>query len=396
MKLNFKVFLFVQYFSLGIWGPYLPVYLHDKQFSEWQIGLLLGTMPIVMMISQPVWSYLSDVLRTRRSLLVISCLSSAIAWIALGLANQFLYVFLWTSLFSALWTPVNPVSTAILLETLEETGEAETYSLVRLWGSIGFAVARFLIGWLFLEQISAYLAWFTGGTYFILGGLSLLLPEKRAPLAGQTLKGRQILAGNPRLVIYLIASIFIGATLGIYNNYQALFLQFLDAEAWLLGLTVSLQAIAEVPLMLLVPLALKRFSAQAIILAGAVLLPLRWALYFFIQRPEWVAPSQLIHGLAIVSFYVVGVSYIDHLISPDWRATGQGLYGTALYGIGSALGLYLAGLALAWFDIRSVWGLSFILGVIGLGLLLFAFRRKARDEENEVKTTGVHMQNIEG
>jgi PPP family 3-phenylpropionic acid transporter len=385
MKLKFKAYLFLQYFALGIWGPYLPVFLNDKHFSGLQMGLLLGTMPIVMVIFQPVWGYLSDVLGTRRNLLVISSVSSGMAVVALGSAERFEFAFLWAMLFSALWTPIIPISTAILLESLEESGQEEKFSLVRLWGSVGFGVSSLLMGSLFLDQIVNTLGWFTGVTCFILAGASLLMPEKGDGLPLPEVKGGQVLTKNPQLVIYLIASTFIGATLGIYNNYQTLFMQYLNAQSWLVGLTVSLQALVEVPFMLLVPYALKRFGMQTAILAGALVLPLRWLLYVFIQRPGWVAPSQVLHGVAIVSFFVVGVTYIDQLISPSWRATGQALYGTALYGVGSAIGVYLAGLFIEWFDLRSIWVLNIVLGLIGLGLLLIAFKQKPPAEDQPIR-----------
>lgn len=384
VKTRFKGYFLVQFAALGLVGPYLPLFLHEKSYTGIQIGLLLGTMPIVMILFQPVWSYLSDILNTRRKLLLISSLGAGIAAVGLGLADTFIFAFVWAILFSALWAPLNPISTAILLESLEETGELEKFSLVRLWGSVGFAIASLLVGTLFLDQILDYLPWLAGGVYLLLAVFTLLLPERRGFVPSPERKRGQILTGNPRLVIYLAASIFIGATLGVYNNYQTLFLQFLEAQGWLVGFTVSLQALVEVPLMLMVPFFLKRLSPRIIILAGAVILPVRWLLYLLIQRPGWVAPTQLIHGVAVVSFFVVGVSYIDQLIDPRWRATGQGLYGSALYGIGSALGVYLGGMAFEWFGIRSVWGLNIILGLIGLGLLLYAFRGERQEKDHGV------------
>lgn len=378
MKLKYKVFLFLQFGAFGAWVPYLPLFLYERSFSGVQIGLLLGTMPIVMMIFQPMWSYLSDLLNKRRVLLIFSCLGMGITMLGIGLAEQFIFAFMWSILFAVLWAPLSPISTAMLLDSLEETGEPEKYGLIRLWGSIGFSITSLLVGSLFLGQILNYLTWLAGGLYVLLGLAGSLLPEKKGMIAQPKIKRSQILSGNSRLVLYLLASMFIGATFGVYNNYITLFMHDLNAQDWLVGLTVSLQALIEVPLMLLVPFSLKHFRAQSIILAGAVLLPLRWAVYFFLQRPGWVAPLQIIHGIAIVSFFVVGVAYIDQLISPGWRATGQGLYGTTMFGVGSALGVYLAGFAIEWFEVRSVWGLNFILGLIGLGMLLFAFNREKR------------------
>ena len=380
LKLKFKIYFFVQYFALGT-GPYLPVFLVQRQYSGIQIGLLLGTMPIITIIFQPVWSYLSDIFGTRRNILLIGGLGTAISGFCLGLSDTFILTFIWSILFAAFWSPIRPIGHAILFDSLEKLGEMDKFSLVRLWGSIGFAIATLLIGGLFLGQILVYFAWLAGGSYLILTGLSLLLPEQEGLVPFPHRRGRQVLSGNPRLVKFLIANVFIGATLGVYNNYQAVFLQSLDAMDWLVGVTVSLQAMVEVPLMMMVPFLLKRMPPRRIILAGAGLLPLRWLLYVFIQRPGWVAPSQLIHGVVVISFYVVGVSYIDRLVGNQWRATGQGLYGTVMDGIGPAIGVYLAGIAFEWFDIRSVWGLNILLGLIGLGLLLFAFHQSNQSND---------------
>ena len=380
LKLKFKIYFFVQYFALGT-GPYLPVFLVQRQYSGIQVGLLLGTMPIITIIFQPVWSYLSDIFGTRRFILLIGGFGTAISGLLLGLSDTFIFTFLWAILFAAFWSPIRPISHAILFDSLEQLGEMDKFSLIRLWGSLGFAIATLLIGSFFLGQILVSFAWLAGGSYLILTGLSLLLPEQEEPVLFPDRKMNKVLTGNPQLVMFLIANIFLGATLGIYNNYQAVFLQFLDAKDWLVGVTVSLQALVEVPLMMMVPFLLRRIPQRLIILAGAGLLPLRWLLYVFIQQPGWVAPSQLIHGVVVISFYVVGVSYVDRLAGYQWRATGQGLYGSVMDGIGPAIGVYFAGMAFEWLDIRSVWGLNILLGLIGLGLLWFALRQ--RNQRND-------------
>jgi MFS transporter, PPP family, 3-phenylpropionic acid transporter len=374
MKLRFKIYFFIQYLPMGIIGPFLAVFLYQKEFTGVQIGLLLGSMPIATIILQPVWSYLSDLLNTRRKILLIACLGTATASLGLGLAETFTVAFLWALLFAAMRAPIVPISNAIALDYLEETDKPDDYSLIRLWGSLAFAASSLLFASLFLDQILTYFSWLLGGIYFLQAGLSVLLPEKRQPYAFSGFKGLQILKENPDFTIYLLASIFIGGTLGIYNNYMTLFLQSLDASSWLIGTVFSLQAVLELPLMMMVPFLLKRFSMRCIILIGAMGLPVRWLIYVFIQQPGWVIPTQIFHGLAVVSVFVVGVSFIDRHIHPKWRATGQGFYSTAL-GIGTGVGVFLAGSVLEWFNVRSIWIFNILLGHIGLSLLLFVFRR---------------------
>ncbi len=124
-------------------------------------------------------------------------------------------------------------------------------------------------------------------------------------------------------------------------NYQALFLGILGASPWVVGITVSLQAILEIPLMLAAPSLLRRFSWSMLILVGAIVLPIRWILYMLVQNPVWIIPTQLFHSIAIVSFMVVGVSLVNRQMHAKWRATSQGLYSVSLDGVGSGLGVFL-------------------------------------------------------
>ncbi len=381
MKLKTKAFVFIQFFSLGVIGPYLAVYLYQKDYSGAQIGLLLGTMPIVMVVSQPLWSYLSDIWNSRRNLLMVGSLGVAIAAVGLGQAGNFGLTFFFALLFAGMRAPIAPISTAIILDYLEDIDSPDDFSRIRLWGSVSFGLSSLLLGSLFLDQILVYFTWFIFGLYIILAGLSLLLPERQRVFTYSGINGIQIITENPKFVIYLLASIFVGGTMGVYNNFQAIFLQSLGAAPWLVGLTVSLQAFLEVPMMLAIPFMLNRFSMRWILLAGGIVLPIRWLLYVFIQQPGWVIPTQLMHGVGVVSFMVVGVLFTDILIPAKWRATGQGVYGTAMNGIGTGLGVYLAGYFFEWFGIRSVWQINVLLGLIGLGLLIWAVRRTGNPQK---------------
>jgi len=112
-------------------------------------------------------------------------------------------------------------------------------------------------------------------------------------------------------------------------------------------------------------------------------LPIRWFLYIFIENPNWVLPTQILHSVAVVGFMVIGVSFIDKHISPKWRATGQGLYNAATSGIGAAIGAGLAGVIFDRYEIRAVWLLNLIFGLIGLGLLMISFRGFRKSESLE-------------
>lgn len=374
MKSRFKLFFFAEYFSIGMLGPYLALFLKSKGLSGDQIGLLLGVLPIGGIVFQPLWSFLSDILNKRRILLVLGSMGMVLASFGLGFSQTFTATFLWGILLSAMRAPISNISTALALDYLEETDERETYGFLRLWGSLGFAISSLLMAGLFLEQIQVYFTWFAAGIFFILGILGLLLPERDVPYAYSGFKGIKFLVKDVTLLLFLAASVFIGMTMGIYNNYLPFFLQSLNAQSWLIGVIVSIQAVIEIPMMLAAPFLVKRFPMRWLILVGGAVLPVRWLLFFFLEQPAWMIPLQLLHGVSVISFFVVAVSYIDQLVPSKWRATGQALYSTAMMGVGSGLGIYFAGAVIEWQGVRWIWGLSLVSGLIGLGLLILEFR----------------------
>ena len=382
MKLRFKLFFFFQFFSNGVFGPFFAVFLSQKGFTGAQIGLMIGLMPIVSLVFQPLWSYLSDVFNQRRVLLLIGSLGVALACFGFTFAETFIFGFLCSFLFSVMIAPIGPISNAILIDYLESVGKPDEFSLVRLWGSLGFGISSILMAGLFLNQILTYFSWFLVGIFIVLGLLSLLLPESGKAYSYVDVKGWEVITKNKDFAIFLLGSVFFGATLGICLNFQTIHLQFLDASDWLIGVIISLQALVEIPMMLAVPYLLRRYSKRRLIILGAIVLPFRWLIYIFVEDPVWVLPTQIFNGISTVSFLVIAIALVDQLVHPKWRAPGQGLYSTAIFGIGSGLGVYFGGNVMGAYGVRSVWVLSLVMSLIALGLFLLVFRRMDNAERS--------------
>jgi MFS transporter, PPP family, 3-phenylpropionic acid transporter len=375
MNFKLKAFYFIEFLSFGILGPYLLLYLTQKGFTGTQVGLLLGTVPILTVFLQPIWSTLSDILHKRRLLLTIACLGVSVSMIGLGQADSFIKAFLLSFMFAVFIAPITSISTAIALEYLNDKGKPDDYGLVRVWGSIAYAISSMLLASLFLDQILIVFPWIVASLYLLLGVISITLPEIKKSLSRPDPKDLKILIANPIFVVFLSGIIFIGATMNIAVNYQTLFLQSLNSPELLIGIITSLPALLEVPLMTIVPAALKRLPMRWLILAGAAILPIRWLCYLFVQSPGWVLPAVFLNGIATIAFEVVSVSFIDKIVDQKWRATGQGLYSSALYGIGPGIGLFIAGNIVEAYSIRAVWGLNILLGAVGLALIIIALWR---------------------
>jgi MFS transporter, PPP family, 3-phenylpropionic acid transporter len=390
MNFIFKLFFFVQYLSVGIMGPYFALYLYQENFTGIQVGFLLGSMPIIALLLQPLGGYLSDVLHSRRSILIIGCLGMCVSIIGVGLSNTFYLVYGFAVLWAISNATIHPIINALILDHLDKNGDRSGYGPLRSWGSLSFSISSLIFGIYLLEYLGAYFCMILGVLYFIWALICLWLPKDAKPLDVKSrLVRAKFLPGREKYFSFIFGSMFVGASLGVAMNYMSVFLQSLGAKPWIIGFNSSLQALFEVPLMLMTPFFLKRFPENKLILFGALALPIRWALYTFIQNPVWVLPTQILHSVAIVSFMVIGVSFIDKNIAKEWRASGQALYSTAMGGIGSGLGLLLAGLGYEWFGIRSVWWLNICFGIVGFILIrksLHQYSQVDHDVKLERKT----------
>jgi MFS family permease len=184
-------------------------------------------------------------------------------------------------------------------------------------------------------------------------------------------------------MIFLAGMVFIGATLLIANNFQTTFLLSINASSLLIGVIVALPALLEIPMLIITPALLKKFRLRQLIIAGAVLMPIRWGLFYMIQNPGWMIPAQLLNGVATISIDIAGVSYIDKSIPSKWRATGQGLYTTAAFAIGPGIGNFVAGNILDKFNVRAIWVFNLALGVVGLVLVFIALWFLSRPIEKD-------------
>jgi len=88
--------------------------------------VLIGTIPIISIIFQPIWSALSDLLQRRRLLLIIGCLGVSAAAAGIGLANDFTANFLFFILFAVFTTPISPIGAAMVLDYLDQ---------IKKWGT---------------------------------------------------------------------------------------------------------------------------------------------------------------------------------------------------------------------------------------------------------------------
>lgn len=355
---RFKFFFFFSFASLGILSPFLGLYLTHKGLSGAQLGLLLGLIPLVQIMVQPLWGYVADKYQIRKQILSFSLVALAASSFLFVFLNGFELILVAVILYAALGAPFIPIVNALTLDFLSKSEKQGEFGSFRLWGSAGFIVFSLLSGTLLVKTRINLLPYFYAGTLFFSGWIAWGLPDEK-PRANRKrvnlIDGMKILPAHPNLVVFFVGMAFTGAVLAIVNQYLSIHVSELNATGWILGGVTSVQALLEIPLMSQTQKIVRRLGIRKAILIGVAVLPLRFFLYILIKNPFWLLFVQLLHGLSILSMTVVGPMYVSEKLAPEWRATGQSLYTTAYGGIGSSLGLFIAGFLHGWQGMQSVW-----------------------------------------
>ena len=360
--------MYLLYFaSLGSLTPYLPLLFSSQGFSPVAIGLLLSVNPLIGAILPPLWGRLAD--RTGRTMpwlrtqfVALPVLVFLLYHISgVGLAVSLLV------LISLFLTGVAPLSDHLTLEFAQR--DNIDYGRVRVFGSLGFSAANLSIS-LFLRYHpiqSLYLFYIP----FVTAGfmVSWLIrepareagqrPEQSAsahnpPPTGAT-DGPQVRRAAPAawlrsippgLALFFCGIFILSLTVPIFYSFFPLYIHDLHLPTALIPIAYTLSSGSELITMPFASRVYNRIGARGMLVSSGLAYALRWAVVGFAPSPALVIGIQVLHGIAFGFLYTGTVMYLRQAVSPEWRATAQGLFaGTSALGnvVGNTAGGALYG-----------------------------------------------------
>jgi NHS family xanthosine MFS transporter len=403
IKFRLVVMNFLQFFVWGAWllsfGKYLGATLH---FSGEQIGAIFMTLGIASLFMPGLLGIVADRwVRPDRLYAIVHILGAGLLyWAAKETSFDGLY---WVMLlYLMLYMPTIALDNTVSYCILEKRGFdiVKDFPPIRVWGTIGFIIAVWLIdllGW----GLSNMQLYFSAVFSLVLGLYSLTLPgcpieknkAKRTLVQALGLDAF-VLFKNRKMAIFFIFSMLLGAALQITNMWGEAFLHdfgkiaaFKDAFAVTHnGILMSVSQMSETLFILTIPFFLKRFGIKRVMLMSMFAWVFRFGL-FGIGSPEgiglvWLILSMIIYGMAFDFFNISGSLFVEMEAEPKIRASAQGLFMIMTNGLGAMMGAYGSGVIIDMFThngIRQWSTIWFIFAsyalVIGVAfMLLFKYK----------------------
>ncbi|MFQ5692090.1 MAG: MFS transporter [Nitrospinota bacterium] len=362
-------FYFLGFFGLGVYAPYLSLFLRSRGLSGAEVGAVWALLPLGAVVAPPLWGIVADKFRNRRVLIAALTAAAGLIFSGLLAAEGFLLLALIGFLFSAFRTSVLPLVESATLEHLarrENEGDGTrpaAYGRYRLWGSVGFIAASLSIGYL----VDAFSIRAMVYVFLVGAGLQVLLALALPP-EGKTSRprlGREIraLLRRPAFAAFLAAGFVLRTSHGAYWTFLPVRMKALGLSGWAIGWSFSVGVAAEMVFLLFSRPILDRLGPRTLLTAAAGAAAVRWWLYTLARGPWDFMAIALLHALTFAAYHVAGVRFVDRCTPASLKSSGQAFFGAATYGAGGIAGAVLAGLL---FEPLGITGLFYTSAAVAL------------------------------
>ncbi len=395
MKLKTGIFLavmmFLQYYVWGSWyvtmGTFMTKYLGSTGL---QIGAAYSALAIATMISPFFVGMIADrYFAAQRLMGILHIIGGILLFVASKLTSNapFYWVIL---LYSLAYMPTIALSNSVAFRQMSDPGKQ--FPLVRVFGTIGWVIAGFMIAILGIEQ--------TPGTFYMaavvsaaLGLYSFILPDT-PPLAKEPSTAKSILGidafvlfKDKPYLIFFIAAIFVCIPLSFYFGFANLYLNQ-SGMTNAAGKMVMGQ-ISEALFILAIPFLFNRIGVKNMLIIGMTAWLLRYLAFAYgnMGVNAWMLYTGIIlHGVCYDFFFVTGYMYTEKKSNDRIKSASQGLFTFVTYGLGMFIGTWFSGFVTSYYSTgqiyewQKIWFVPAYIAAAVLLCFIFFFREKKEIE----------------
>jgi NHS family xanthosine MFS transporter len=412
LKYRLTIMNFLQFFIWGSWLLTIGAYwFQTKQWSGTEFGAIFSTMGIASLFMPAIAGIIADRWVNAEKLYGVFHILGAVTLFFVPMVNNPSLMF-WVMLVNMMfYMPTISLAITVAYSAMKKEGLdiIQDYPPIRVWGTIGFIVALWVVSLSKLE--------ITSGQFYVASISSLLLGiyaftlPKCPPLS----KGRKksfveamglnafALFKNYKMALFFVFALLLGASLQLTNAYGDTFLHdFANIPAFkdLLAvkypaIIMSISQISETLFILTIPFFLKRFGIKNVMLMSMFAWILRFGLFAYGNPADglWmIILSCIIYGMAFDFFNISGSLFVESQSDPSMRARAQGLFMMMTNGFGAFLGSRISGIIIdkyytqpdGSFNWKGIWLAFTVYSLIVAVLFAIFFRHKHNRAEQSL------------
>lgn len=369
---QFSALEFFFWAAFANYYPYVVVFLRENSFSNTTIGTILSINSAIIILAQPFWGFVSDWVRSVKKVFIL-CMSIATVLIfALPFFQQVLWIAILAATITFFESPLQALLDSWVVRGIQNK-PGSSYGMIRLWGSLGFALTALASGYLVeLWGVRRIFMVFTGVAVLVVFICSLQKDVKPVEKALHVnINPAQLLKNKPYVFFVIIATL-VFIPLRSSMMFMPNLMEQLGGSERQYGLLFFVSAFSEVPVLLLSGKLIQRFKPQLMIAFAMILFVLRQFLFIVVATPIQLILIQSIQGFSFGLFLSGSVYYIYEMAPNHLKATAQTFATSMFFGLSGVLGSFIGGLIIDQFDLGTMYRMGLVITV--LGAILFVFQ----------------------
>ena len=360
-------FYFLFFLTIGAFMPYWSLYLKSIGMNAEAIGILSAIVVVTKIFSSFFWGWIVDHTGKRVQVIRWTSLFSLLSFSLVLFYQDFWSLFLILFIFSIFWSATLPMIEVVTLSHLGE--KSDSYTVVRIWGSISFIIAVLALGHFFDQQPIQYLLPVLLISMLLVWLHSLSLTEISVPQ--EQAKGISFVSIllKPHVMALMVICFLVQAGHGPYYTFFSIYLEEHQYSNSFIGVAWALGVLAEVFVYIVMHKVIARFSLHRLMLVVLVLATLRWILIaYFVDNVFILLFSQCLHAATFGVYHAVAIQYIHREFKGKHQGRGQALYSSLSFGAGLALGSLVSGYL--WDYVGSMYTFVFAAILSALGVVI--------------------------
>lgn len=371
--------------SLSSWMPMFNLWLESNGLSGIQIGVIASLPWILMLVIQPFWGMLADKYGKLRCL-KISLIGALLLFILFPFVKSGVVVIACMTIALSLFnTPVLPFLDSIALDQVESK-HINSYSTIRFWGAIGYALGASFTGWL-ISLIGVQAAFFSSAGFLLLcylSALKIINVKLEASAIDVEFKYLGKIISNKILLIFLLIIVIVSISQSAITFFLALYMKQIGASSETTGMAIGMEGISELPFYFIAAWLLQRMAPGKVVFMAIIATSVRLFLYSINSNPDLVIFIEAMNGMTWTLLWVSSVEFVNNLVPAKYRTTGQSMLWAAYFGAGAVSGNILSGWMYQLMPMNQVYATHglIILVTATVAFYIFFF---SKTNKNEVK-----------
>lgn len=337
--------MFIQFFIWGAWYVTVGNYMTAHGMLG-MVGWAYTVGPIAAIISPFFLGLVADRYFATERVLGVMHLLGGVSMCCVPLAAEagptvFVVVLF---LHMLCYMPTLGLTNTLAFHNIEN--QEKQFPVIRVFGTIGWIVANFVVSKGFHADFSTEQFYITAASCFVLGLYSFTLPHTPPPAKGKKASLREILGldalklmKQSSFAIFIVCSFLICIPLAAYYAFAPIFAGKVGYQD--IASNMLFGQVSEIVFMLMMPLFFVRLGVKWMLFVGMLAWVTRYGLFAGAHDGNvmWMVMFGIVlHGICYDFFFVTGFIYTDKKCTPEIRGQAQGFLVLVTQGLGLGLG----------------------------------------------------------